>query len=100
MGDDLKQKFAEIFAELHALRLIVSEAFSIALSHEQDPDNAIVLARKDVDQIIGLTEKRAIAGPNAEFRKWQVEKVRSLVKTQLDAIEKRVSHLKRGRAIH
>jgi hypothetical protein len=100
MDDDLKQKFAEVFADLHALRLIVSEAFSIAISHEQDPDNAIVLARKDIDQIIELTERKATAGPNVEFRKWQVEKVRSLVKTQLDAIEKRVSHLKRGRAIH
>jgi hypothetical protein len=100
MDDDLKQKFAEILAELHALRLIVSEAFSIALSHEQDPDNAIVLARKDIDQIIGLTEEKAIAGPNAEFAKWHVEKVRSSVKNHLDAIEKRLSHLKRGRAIH
>jgi hypothetical protein len=100
MDDDLKQKFAEIFAELHALGLIVNEACSLALSHEQDPDNAIVLARKDIDQIIGLTEKTAIAGPNAEFRRWHVEKVRSSVKTQLDAIEKRLSHLKQGRAIH
>ena len=88
------------FVELHALRLLVNEALCIALSHEQDPDNAVAPARKEIDQIIELTEKKAIAGQNAEFRKWQAERVRSSVHAQLDAIEKRVSRLKRGRAVH
>jgi hypothetical protein len=100
MDEDLERKFADLFAELHALRLLVNEALSIALSHESNPDHAAVLARQDIDQIIERAETEAIAGPNAEFRKWQIEKVRSLVKTQLDAIEKRVSRLKRDRAIH
>ena len=85
---------------MHALALIVNEACSFALSHEKDPDRAVGLLRLDIDQIIGSTEKGAIAGPNAEFRKWQVDRVRSLVKAQLDAIEKRLSHLKRDRPTH
>ena len=100
MDDELKEKFAELFAQLHALQLMVNEALSVALSYAEDPDNAIVLARREIDQIIERTEKMAIVGPNAEFRKGHIEKVRSLVKAQVDAVEKRVSRLKRDRAKH
>ena len=98
--DKLDHKFADIFAELHALRLIVSEALSLALSYDADPHNTVVLARKDIDDIIERTETTATGGPNAEFRRSHIEKVRSLVMAQLDAIEKRVSRLRRDGAIH
>jgi hypothetical protein len=100
MDDDIKRAFAEIHAQLQALRLIVNEALSVALCHEPNPDNAVVLARRDIDQIIEIAEKEATAGSNVEFRKGQIEKIRSLVKTQLDAIEKRVSRLQHDRALH
>jgi rRNA maturation protein Rpf1 len=100
MDDDVKRAFAEVLAELHALRLIVNEALSVALCHESNPDNAVILARQDIYEIIEKAEKEAIVGPYAEFRKWQMEKVRSVVAAQLDSIEKRVSRLKRDRAIH
>jgi cell division septum initiation protein DivIVA len=100
MDDDLKRKFVELFAELHAIRLITNEALSITLSHEQNPDNAVVLARREIDQIIETAEKMAKTEENAEFRRWHFDKIRVSVKTQLDAVEKRVSHLRRGRAFH
>ena len=101
MDDDLKRNLEEIFAELNALQLIANEALSLALYHEPDPDQAVALARRDIDQIIEGTEKMATArGSNVEFRRRHIETVRALVKPLLDAIEKRVSQLKRERTIH
>jgi hypothetical protein len=100
MDDDLKRKLEEVFAQLTALQLVVNEALSLALYHEPDPDQAVTSARKDIDQMIATTEKMAISGPNAEFRKRHIERIRSLVKPLLDSIEKRVSQLKQERTIH
>jgi hypothetical protein len=72
MDDDLNAKFAEIFVELHALRLIVNEALSVVLSYDDDPDNAVVFARKEINEMIERAETMATAGPNAEFRKWHL----------------------------
>jgi hypothetical protein len=57
MGDD-DRRFAEIFAELHALRLIVNEVFSMVLSLEADPANAVVTARKHITETIERAETR------------------------------------------
>lgn len=100
MEDDVKRQFAEIHAQLTALQLIANEALSVALSYASDPDRAVNLARRDIDEMIEATEKLAIAGPKAEFRKQYIERVRALMKPLLDAIEKRVSQLKLERTVH
>jgi hypothetical protein len=100
MGDD-DRRFAEIFAELHALRPIVNEVFSMVLSLGADPANAVVTARKHITETIERAETMAIAaGSNLEFRMWYVGTVSSLISDQLDAIEKRMSQLRHGRATH
>jgi hypothetical protein len=79
MGDD-DRRFPEIFAELHALRLIVNEVFSMVLSLKADPANAVVTARKHITETIERAETMAIAaGSNLEFRMWYVGKVSSLI---------------------
>jgi hypothetical protein len=99
--DDLNLKFAEIFAQITALQLVTNEALSLVLCREPDPDQAVASARKDIDRMIELSEKAAIAaGSSVGIRKLSIERVRSLMKPLLDSIEKRVSQLKLERTMH
>jgi hypothetical protein len=100
MDDDVKKELANLFAELTALRLLVNEALSIALSHERYPDTAVSLARKDLSDIIERVAKTAISDRNApEYQVWFVDRVRASVMAQLDSIEKRVSQLQKNRTV-
>jgi hypothetical protein len=96
------RKFAEIFVQLNALRVLLNEFFSVVLVREADPANAVVAVRGHLMETIGRTETMAIAGggPNVEFRKQHIVKVWASVNAQLDAVEKRVSQLRRGQATH
>lgn len=99
MDDEAKKEFADFYVEMVALRLIVNEALSVALSHEANPDSAVSLARQDLEQISDEAAKKLSAGKSAEFATWFVGRVRASVSAQLDSIEKRVSKLRTDRTI-
>jgi hypothetical protein len=93
------RRFAEVFAELQALRLIVNEAFSMVLSLD-DPVAAVVTTRNHVREALERTETMATGGEGIPgFRKF-VGKVEESISGQLDAVERLVSQLRRGRATH
>jgi cell division septum initiation protein DivIVA len=101
MDEDVKEQLAKLLVEMQALRLIVNEALSVALSYDSDPHDAVVRARRHVEETIERTEKMATAaGLNVESQKWIGDKVRASVNGQLDAVEKRASQLPRDRATH
>jgi hypothetical protein len=94
------RRFAEVFAELQALRLIVNEAFSMVLSLGDDPVAAVVTTRNHIKEGLERTETMAISGEGIPgFRKF-VGKVEESISGQLDAVERLVSQLRRGRATH
>jgi hypothetical protein len=93
------RRFAEVFAELQALRLIVNEAFSMVLSLD-DPVAAVVTTRNHVREALERTETLATSGEGIPgFRKF-VGKVEESISGQLDAVERLVSQLRHGRATH
>jgi len=82
VDDATKQEFVNLFAEIVALRTLVNEALSIALSHERNPDIAVSLARKDLSDIV----ERVASMPNPSsgqtndaFQQWFVGKVRASI---------------------
>ncbi|MCL2428379.1 MAG: hypothetical protein FWD12_04025 [Alphaproteobacteria bacterium] len=94
------RRFAEVFAELQALRLIVNEAFSMVLSLGDDPVAAGVTTRHHVKETLERTEAMAAGGEGMPgFRKF-VGKVEESISGQLDAVERLVSQLRHGRATH
>jgi hypothetical protein len=94
------RRFAEVFAELQALRLIVNEAFSMVLSLGDDPVAAVVTTRNHVKEALERTETMATRGEGIPgFRKF-VGKVEESISGQLDAVERLVSQLRHGRATH
>lgn len=90
-------------ADSQAFALIANEALSIALSHEADPDIAIVNARTAITKILdGVDAKVATMpeGRNKAFRQWICKRTRRTASGALDAVEKRVSMLKQHRIKH
>jgi hypothetical protein len=91
------RRFAEVFAELNAARLIVNEAFSMALSLHDDPAATVITTRNPIKETIETMTTNAEANP--EFRRF-VGSVRKSISEQLDAVERWVFQLKRGQATH
>jgi hypothetical protein len=104
MDDETKLELVNIRAELQALRLAVNEALSIALSHEANPDKSVILARDDLKKIVGLTRdemtKKATDSTSQQFALWFVGLVDKSISSLMDEVERRVSQLKRDRALH
>jgi hypothetical protein len=100
MDKEIEDGIAHLLSEMQAMRLIVNEALAVALSHESNPDNAIVYARQDIENIIQAGERKAKDDGTYESRQTDFARIRASLKNQLDAIEKRLSLLLRHRVRH
>ena len=104
MTKEEKLELVKLRAELQAVRLAANEAMSIALSHEADPDKAVSLARVDLKVIVEKTRDEMLAKATDEasqiFGLWFVGLIAQSIASLMNEVEKRVSQLKRDRALH